>query len=69
MVFVAEHPKAASVDETPAGEPHDRQSKAKALFIVTDGFEQSELFDPRQALLDAGAQATLALTYPRHEAS
>ena len=31
-----------------------------ALIIATDGFEQSELFDPRQALLDAGAEVTLA---------
>ncbi|CAM8658963.1 type 1 glutamine amidotransferase domain-containing protein [Sphingobium cupriresistens] len=35
-------------------------SKAKILFIATDGFEQSELLDPRQALLDAGAIVTLA---------
>lgn len=35
-------------------------SKAKVLIIATDGFEQSELFDPRQALLDAGAQVVLA---------
>lgn len=35
-------------------------SNAKVLMIATDGFEQSELFDPRQALLDAGAQVTLA---------
>jgi protease I len=35
-------------------------SKARVLIIATDGFEQSELFDPRQALLDAGAQVTLA---------
>lgn len=35
-------------------------SKAKILFIATDGFEQSELFDPRKALLDAGGQVTLA---------
>lgn len=35
-------------------------SQAKILFIATDGFEQSELFEPRQALLDAGAQVTLA---------
>lgn len=35
-------------------------SKAKILFIATDGFEQSELFDPRNALLDAGAEVTLA---------
>jgi protease I len=30
------------------------------LILATDGFEQSELFQPRQALLDAGAQVTLA---------
>jgi protease I len=30
------------------------------LIIATNGFEQSELFDPRQALLDAGAKVTLA---------
>ncbi len=32
----------------------------KVLIIATDGFEESELFDPRQALLDAGAEVTLA---------
>ncbi|WP_420139449.1 type 1 glutamine amidotransferase domain-containing protein [Sphingomonas sp.] len=32
----------------------------KALIIATDGFEQSELFDPRQALIDAGVEVTLA---------
>jgi protease I len=35
-------------------------SKARILMIATDGFEDSELFDPRQALLDAGATVTLA---------
>jgi protease I len=35
-------------------------SQARVLMIATDGFEQSELFEPRQALLDAGAQVTLA---------
>lgn len=35
-------------------------SQARILFIATDGFEQSELFDPRQALLDAGATVILA---------
>ena len=35
-------------------------AKAHILFIATDGFEQSELFEPRQALIDAGAQVTLA---------
>jgi protease I len=33
---------------------------AKVLILATDGFEQSELFDPRQALLDAGVEVTLA---------
>lgn len=33
---------------------------AKVLILATDGFEQSELFDPRQALLNAGAEVTLA---------
>jgi protease I len=32
----------------------------KILIIATDGFEQSELFDPRQALLDVDAEVTLA---------
>ena len=35
-------------------------SNARVLIMATDGFEQSELFKPRQALLDAGAQVTLA---------
>ena len=30
------------------------------LMIATDGFEQSELFDPRNALIEAGAKVTLA---------
>ena len=32
----------------------------KVLIVAADGFEQAELFDPRQALLDAGAEVTLA---------
>jgi protease I len=32
----------------------------KALIIATNGFEQDELFKPRQALLDAGVEVTLA---------
>jgi protease I len=32
----------------------------KVLIIATDGFEQAELFDPRQALLDVDAEVTLA---------
>lgn len=35
-------------------------SNARVLIMATDGFEQSELFKPRQALIDAGAQVTLA---------
>lgn len=35
-------------------------SHAKVLILATDGFEEPELFDPRQALLDAGATVTLA---------
>ncbi len=35
-------------------------SNARVLMLATDGFEQDELFKPRQALLDAGAQVTLA---------
>jgi protease I len=32
----------------------------KVLIIATDGFEQSELFEPRNALRDAGVEVTLA---------
>ncbi|AQR73731.1 type 1 glutamine amidotransferase domain-containing protein [Sphingomonas sp. LM7] len=39
-------------------------SQARVLMLATDGFEQSELFDPREALLDAGAQVTLASLKP-----
>ncbi|KQS01785.1 peptidase C56 [Sphingomonas sp. Leaf357] len=35
-------------------------SQAHVLILATDGFEQAELFDPRQALLDAGVKVTLA---------
>ena len=35
-------------------------SKARILMLATDGFENDELFKPRQALLDAGATVTLA---------
>jgi protease I len=34
--------------------------RSKVLIIATDGFEQSELFSPRESLMDAGAQVTLA---------
>jgi len=33
---------------------------AKALIIATNGFEQDELFKPREALLDEGCEVTLA---------
>jgi protease I len=33
---------------------------ARVLILATDGFEESELFEPRQALLDAGVTVTLA---------
>lgn len=32
----------------------------RVLILATDGFEQSELFDPRAALMDAGVEVTLA---------
>lgn len=35
-------------------------SDTKVLILATDGFENDELFKPRQALLDAGVQVTLA---------
>ena len=35
-------------------------SDVRVLMIATDGFENDELFKPRQALLDAGATVTLA---------
>ncbi|MFD1787772.1 type 1 glutamine amidotransferase domain-containing protein [Sphingomonas floccifaciens] len=35
-------------------------SQAKVLIVATDGFENDELFKPRQALIDAGAEVTLA---------
>jgi protease I len=35
-------------------------SDAKILILATDGFENSELFDPRQTLIDKGATVHLA---------
>ena len=35
-------------------------SDAKVLIVATDGFEESELFGPREILLDRGAKVTLA---------
>lgn len=37
---------------------------ARVLMLATDGFEQDELFKPRQALFDAGASVTLASPKP-----
>jgi protease I len=39
-------------------------SNARVLMLATDGFEQSELFEPRKALIEAGAQVTLASLKP-----
>jgi protease I len=35
-------------------------SQAKVLIVATDGFEESELFGPREILLGRGAEVTLA---------
>jgi protease I len=35
-------------------------SEAKILIIATDGFEDSELLEPRRRLIDAGAEVTVA---------
>ena len=35
-------------------------SEAKILFIATDGFEDSELLEPRKRLIEAGAEVILA---------
>lgn len=35
-------------------------TSTRVLILATDGFEQSELFDPRAALMDAGIDVTLA---------
>lgn len=34
--------------------------ESRILIVATDGFEQSELFNPRQMLIDAGAEVVLA---------
>ena len=34
--------------------------QSRILIIATDGFEQSELFEPRRALIEAGHEVTLA---------
>lgn len=38
----------------------------KVLIIATDGFEQSELTDPKKALEDAGIETTVASPEPGH---
>ncbi len=35
-------------------------TNARVLILATDGYEQSELFSPREALMDAGATVTIA---------
>ena len=37
-----------------------RISDARVLIVATDGFEESELFGPREILLDSGAEVVLA---------
>ncbi|HEU5481669.1 MAG TPA: type 1 glutamine amidotransferase domain-containing protein [Sphingomicrobium sp.] len=37
-----------------------RISKAKVLIVATDGFEEAELFGPREILIDHGAEVKLA---------
>jgi hypothetical protein len=37
-------------------------TKAPKVIIATNGFEQAELFDPRQALLDAGCRGDAGVT-------
>jgi len=37
-----------------------RISEARVLIVATDGFEESELFGPRQILMDRGAEVILA---------
>jgi len=37
-----------------------RISEARVLVVATDGFEESELFGPRQILMDRGAEVILA---------
>jgi protease I len=60
--FVPERPRrAGGLDAHLARRfPVTDLSHAHVLIVATDGFEQAELFDPRQALLDAGAKVTLA---------
>ena len=42
-------------------------SNARVLMLATDGFEQDELFKPRQALLDAGAQGDAGVDQDRSD--
>lgn len=40
-------------------------AKARVLIVATDGFEESELFGPRQILMGRGAEVVLAAPEPR----
>lgn len=40
-------------------------SEARILIVATDGFEESELFGPREILLGRGAEVVLAAPEPR----
>jgi protease I len=42
------------------GDDMPRISNARVLIVATDGFEESELFGPRQILQDRGAEVVLA---------
>jgi protease I len=42
------------------GDDMSRISNARVLIVATDGFEESELFGPRQILQDRGAEVVLA---------
>ena len=42
----------------------DRLAGLKVAILITDGFEQVEMTEPRKALQDAGAQTTLVSQKP-----
>jgi protease I len=50
----------ATVSSVREEAPVPQIEQAKILIIATDGFENSELFKPREGLIDAGAKVTLA---------
>lgn len=51
---------AGALDPQPKDHAMPAIEDSHILILATDGFEQSELFDPRQSLIDAGAKVTLA---------